>query len=224
MEKCWKCFRPLTNCYCPDIVPIKTGIKFVFLMHPKEAKEQRTGTGRLAALSLPNSEIIVGVDFTQNERFLQLLNDESYFPLTMYPDENAWTATSTGFSDAIAGRTLLIILIDATWFFAKKMLRLSPNLRALPKLSFQGSYLSRYEFKKQPSPECLSTIETCYYLIKEFGAAGILTPQNDDKTSLPDPEPLMAVFQKMVAFQQQSKKNRLATGVPDRYKPKKFFR
>lgn len=221
MEKCWNCFRPQNNCYCADIIPIKTDIQFIFLMHPKEAKQQRTGTGRLAALRLPNSEIIVGVDFTQNTRLLELLNDDTYFPLVMYPDKNAWTASSIGFSDTIAQRTLLILLVDATWFFAKKMFRLSKNLQNLPKLSFHGNYRSCYQFKKQPAPECLSTIETCYYIIQELKKANI---PNTHNTKNSNPKPLMTAFQKMVTFQLTSQKNRLATGKPDRYKKENFFR
>ena len=85
LNKCYKCFRPFETCYCKDIVSIKTGIKFVFLMHPKEAYKQKTGTGRLAHLTLEDSEIIVGVDFTDNPRLNTLITDEKYFPVVMYP-------------------------------------------------------------------------------------------------------------------------------------------
>ena len=58
-EKCYHCFRPKETCYCKDILPFDTEIHFVFLMHPKEAYKQKTGTGRLASLSLKNSEILI---------------------------------------------------------------------------------------------------------------------------------------------------------------------
>ena len=48
-------------------------------MHPKEAYKQKTGTGRLAHLTLEDSEIIVGVDFTDNPRLNTLITDEKYF-------------------------------------------------------------------------------------------------------------------------------------------------
>lgn len=210
-EKCLKCFRPLSTCYCPYITPVETGIKFVFLMHPKEAYRQHTGTGRLAALSLSGSEIIVGIDFTQNNRLNTLLNDEQYKPLLLYPGDDAVTADDTELAQATQkGQTLLVIVVDATWFFAKKMLRLSPNVRTLPKLSFRDSYRSQFIFKRQPAPECVSTIESCYHLIHEMQTAGIID-------SGINPEPLMSVFKKMVNFQLEAEQKRIASGIPGRH-------
>jgi DTW domain-containing protein YfiP len=208
-EKCYNCFRPKKTCYCKYIVPVETGIKFVFLMHPKEAYHQKTGTGRLAALSLPGSEIIIGIDFTENKRVKEILENPDYFPVLMYPDENAWSAEKMGFHEVIGNKTLVIFLVDATWFFAKKMLRLSPILHTIPKFSFRAGYRSQYEFKTQPAPECLSTIETCYYVIKELQEKGIAKKGN--------PEPLMNVFHKMIDYQLESEKARINLGIPNRY-------
>ena len=55
-----------------------------------------------------------------------------------------------------------------------KIIKLSKNIMELPKLSFYGTYSSIFTFKKEPSPECVSTIETCYYLIKEITQASML--------------------------------------------------
>ena len=66
--RCPDCFRPESNCLCAYTKQIDSGIKFVFLMHPKEAKRQRTGTGRLSRITLKDSEIIMGIDFTNDKR------------------------------------------------------------------------------------------------------------------------------------------------------------
>lgn len=192
-DKCYRCFRPLSSCYCGDIDPIDTGIKFVILMHPKEAFRQKTGTGRLTQLSLADSEIIIGVDFTENIRLNELIADSAYAPYVLYPSPTARFTDDPGFKTDIGQRKLLVIVIDATWFFAKKMLKLSVNLHALPTLSFKSEYRSRFDFKNQPDPACLSTIESAYYLVKELRSAGIAKEA--------DPEPLMRVFRKMVEFQ-----------------------
>lgn len=179
-------------------------------MHPKEAYKQKTGTGRLASLSLPESEIIIGVDFTQNKRIQELLENSNYYPVLMYPAEEAWTAKREGFSEAIGSKTLLVFLVDATWFFAKKMLRLSPNLQSIPKLSFYGDYRSVYTFKTQPAKECLSTIETCFYLLQELESNAIIEHTN--------PQPLMNIFHRLITYQLESEKKRCASGEPSRYK------
>jgi len=182
-------------------------------MHPKEAFKQRTGTGRLAHLTLLNSEIIIGVDFTENKRLNDLLNDAYYVPLLLYPGADAWSAQSEkegkSLKAMLGNKTLLVIVIDATWFFAKKMLRLSRNIQCLQKISFKAGYRSQYQFKTQPAEDCLSTIESCYYLINELKNAGI----SRDVSA----EPLMNIFKQMVAFQLQSQKERELSGEPDRY-------
>ena len=206
-EVCYKCFRPKANCYCKFTKPIDCKIKFVLLMHPKEAKKQKTGTGRLSALCLPESEIIMGIDFTHNQQLNRLLEDPKYFPLLMYPDENAWTASKEGFAQTIGDRIPLVIIIDSTWFCSKKMLKLSQNLKNIPRLSFVNSYRSIFTFKKEPEEYCISTIESCYYIIKEFQDAGIAPKEAD-------PTPLMTVFKEMIKFQLQAENDRIDGKLP----------
>jgi len=198
-EKCYKCFRPVSSCYCPQISPVKTGVKFVFLMHPKEAFKQKTGTGRLASLTLTDSEIIIGIDFTNNERLNALISGTGefarFFPVVLYPAKDAYFTDTPAFRDAIGDRQLLVIVVDATWFFAQKMVKLSTNLHPLPKLSFKNEYRSQFIIKQQPDPACLSTIESSYYLIEELKNAG-LVPKDADQSGL------MRVFHRMVEFQQ----------------------
>ena len=79
-------------------------------MHPKEYRKQRTGTGRLAKISLKDSEILVGIDFSQNTRLQALLNDPRYFPVLLYPGEDAWNVKKEGFVQAAGGRILLAII------------------------------------------------------------------------------------------------------------------
>lgn len=177
-------------------------------MHPKEAKRQRTGTGRIAHAGLIDSEILVGIDFTKNARLCALLSDESYYPVLLYPGEDAWTAKKDGFKSELNGKKLLAVIIDSTWFCSKKIIKLSTNLMSLPKLSFSGKYASIFTFKREPSPECVSTLETCYYLIKELQDAGIT-----EKTA--DPEPLMTAFKEMIKFQLQKENDRIRGLLPN---------
>ena len=95
--RCLKCFRPIKNCYCHDISPIESGVKFVFLMHPHEAKKQRTGTGRLASLSLIDSEIIIDTSFDNNSRTQELISNPSFYPMVLYPGNDAYTTESFNF-------------------------------------------------------------------------------------------------------------------------------
>ncbi len=207
-EFCYNCFRPKETCLCKYLKPFDPGIKFVFLMHPKEAKRQRTGTGRVAHAGLIDSEILVGIDFTKNERLCALLADPQYYPVLLYPDENAWNSKKEGFKETVGSKKLLAIIIDSTWFCSKKMIRLSSNIMALPKVSFSNKYKSIFTFKKEPSEECVSTIETCYYLIKEMQAAGIA-----DKNA--NPECLMDAFKELIKMQLQKENDRIEGKLPN---------
>ncbi|HWL18002.1 MAG TPA: DTW domain-containing protein, partial [Opitutus sp.] len=46
-ETCYRCFWPKPLCWCGSIVPMETRTRFVFLMHPKEFKQEKAATGRL---------------------------------------------------------------------------------------------------------------------------------------------------------------------------------
>lgn len=201
-ERCFKCFKPQNSCLCKYTKELDTKIKFVFLMHPKEAKRQRTGTGNLSHICLKDSEIIVGLDFSNNERLQNLLCDSKYFPVLMYPGQDAWTSKKEGFVDAIGNKTLLVLILDSTWFCSKKMIEHNPFLLELPKLSFYGDYRSIFTFKHEPKPEYISTIECCYYLIKELQSISFV---NKDL----DPEPLMNVFKQMIKLQLTAENERI---------------
>ena len=191
---CIRCFRPKTACYCEDINRFDPGAKFLILIHPKEARKQKTGTGRLAHLSLINSELIIGTEFTDNDRVNCLIQDPEYFTVLLFPGSDVYYAGESRFQSKIAGRKLLFILFDATWSMAGKMMRRSTNLSRLPKLSFKNKYSSRFSIKTQPKPYCLSTIETVYHLIAELKQAGLIGQAIDQ-------EGLMDVFLKMVDYQ-----------------------
>lgn len=193
-SKCARCFRRVKTCYCKAIDPIDPGVKFVVLMHPKEAFKQKTGTGRLTHLNLVDSEVVVDTTFDHNARTQALLNDPEYYPVVLYPDEAAQDTETFPFASVLHRKKLLIFLIDATWTFAYKMITRSASLQALPHLSFREAYRSRFEIKKQPAATYLSTIESAYYLIKELQTAGVCA-QNLN------PEGLMDVFELLITRQ-----------------------
>jgi DTW domain-containing protein YfiP len=84
-------------------------------------------------------------------------------------------------------------LLDATWGGARKLLRLSPSLQQLPRIMFTPTAPSRYIIKQQPQEGCLSTLEAVHELLLVLQRAGL-----DD---YPDPEQLLALFQRMQEFQ-----------------------
>jgi DTW domain-containing protein YfiP len=169
-------------------------MRFVILMHAKEAQKQKTGTARLAKLCLTNAELLIGTDFTGDERVNSLIRDPSYNPFVLFPGPEAVNFKTPVKNLLPEGKTLLIFVLDGTWICARRLLNKSRNLRALPRISFFRGYVSRFAIKKQPGEHCVSTIEAVYYLCREAEEAGYerLNAQN---------EVLMDIFKKLVDTQ-----------------------
>ena len=90
-------------------------------------------------------------------------------------------------------KRLLIVILDATWSGARKMLRLSPSLQRLPRVMFRPTAPSRFVIKQQPQPGCLSTLEAVHELLQALTHAGL--------DRYPDPAQLPDLFTRMQEFQ-----------------------
>ena len=173
-ENCPKCVRPLSHCLCPYIQPFETRTRFVILMHPKEARKTRNGTGRLAHLALKNSELVTGVDFSENPRIQSLLKEKTFQPFILYPGKTSKNISEFTAEDLRGpGKQPLVFAVDGTWTTAKKMMKMSQNLHHLPRISIQSETPSRFVIKHQPNKQCLSTIEAFYVLLMEMERMGI---------------------------------------------------
>ena len=154
-------------------------------MHPKEAKRTRNGTGRLAHLALRNSEIIMGVEFLDDPRVQSLLADPHFYPCILYPGKTSKEPSKfLAEASALETRTPLVFVIDGTWTAAKKMMKLSQNLHALPRIALAPSQPSKFVIKHQPNPLCLSTIESVAILLTEMENLGLENIQGRHKSLL----------------------------------------
>ena len=170
-------------------------MRFVILMHTKEARREKTGTARLAKLCLTNAELLIGNDFTRDEHVNSMIQDPAYYPLLLFPGPHAMNfSTLKNTLPDFEKKTFLIFVIDGTWTCAKKILNKSSNLKTLPRLSFSRNYISKFTIKRQPKEHCISTIEALYYLCKEAEEAGV------EKLNK-QPETLMVLFKKLVDTQ-----------------------
>jgi DTW domain-containing protein len=194
-EHCHVCNRPESVCLCGLIEPFDTRTRFVILMHPKEARKQKCGTGRLCHLMLKNSRVHVGIDFTHDSAVRSLIEDPEYTSVLLFPTAQAVNLSQDGYR-SLPGRhgKLQIFVVDGTWPLAGKILRLSANLRSLPAVSFTPRRPSRFQFKKQPRAEYLSTLESIHLLL-EFGQEQGAEVADRSIDQLP------AVFERLVQIQ-----------------------
>lgn len=173
---------------------METRTRIVLLTHPKEWKRQKTGTGRLTRAHLRNCEILPGLRFDDHPRVRELLDDPDTYPVLLYPGPGAWNLSEQEFpADSFAGRRLTVFLVDATWSCSRTVLRESPGLCRLPRVMFTPREPSRWVIKRQPRPECLSTLEAVHELLTALDTAGL------DK--YPDPDRLLNAFRRMQEIQ-----------------------
>ena len=191
---CYQCFRPKSSCIYPYITPIKTKTRFVILMHPKEFRKTKNGTGHFTNLSLTNCELRVGIDFTKDKAINEILSDSNNACYVLYPSEQSINLNEESFTHHI-DKNIVLFLIDATWPCSRAMLTASPNLNALAKVSFTHNQSSGFIFKEQPKAYCLSTMESTLCVLELLNQHKVENiPQSQLKSFLKP-------FEKMVEYQ-----------------------
>jgi DTW domain-containing protein YfiP len=162
-------------------------------MHIKEFKKTKNNTGRLTHLSLKNSELYIGESFHKHLHVNQLIDDPANNCYVLYPSHNAINLNCTSVSHT--KQQNVIFIIDSTWACSKKMLRLTPKLDALPKISFTHTKTSQYQIKVQPQEHCLSTIESTLCVLE------LLNQQHVETLSKEHSDLFLEPFTEMVRYQ-----------------------
>ncbi len=162
---------------------IQTTTRVVLLQHPRE-RDVPIGTARMAALCLPNAELHVGVRWGGSAALARALSDRARPAVLLYPGEGAIDVAS----HPPAGPVTLVV-VDGTWWQARKVIRENPELAALPRYTFAPPTPSEYRIRKEPDAACVSTIEALVHVL------GVL---EGDKKRL---SALLAPFRAMVDAQ-----------------------
>lgn len=190
---CAQCRKPQLACYCRFIRPFPSSPEFVILIHKKEARKS-IATGRMSHLCLTNSLLIEGSDFSNHPRVNSIINDPQVYPVVLFPSQNSTNLTPLSPAQRRScfptDKRLVVFVIDGTWAQAKRMKRLSTNLKALPTICFTVPAPSKFWVRKQPHGQCYSTIEAIHHLIELLG------PENSERHAN-----LLEVFDIMVSKQ-----------------------
>lgn len=201
-ELCWDCRQPMVGCYCSLIKPFDPKIKFIILIHPVEQR-RRIATGRMSHQCMINSELIAGQDFSNNERVNEIIDDPALSSVILYPGRNSINLSEgMDFGRSIPtqriflpNKTPVVFVIDGTWATAGKMVRQSSNLSHLPRVCFTPPAPSQFRVRKQPKPECYSTIEAIHHTIQLLGDRVGFSLQDREHDNL------LEVFNKLVETQ-----------------------
>lgn len=107
----------------------------------------------MAHLALPNSALRVGIDFGDDPVVRAALAGAA--PVcVLFPRPGAMDV-----SELAKHPALTLVVLDGTWWQARKLLQLNPVLAALPRVAFAPRRPSEYRIRQQPAEHCVSTIE-----------------------------------------------------------------
>ncbi|MDN3682247.1 tRNA-uridine aminocarboxypropyltransferase [Vibrio tapetis subsp. quintayensis] len=204
---CLQCGKATKMCICSLITSIKSNVELIILQHSSEVHQPK-GTARILKLSLENSQILIGENFSEDKVLNELLAEDRVITVVLYPGE-----FSTGLEELIAKQQASknqtekpvkwrVILLDGTWKKAYKMWRLSINLHSLPCIALPEDLSGNYRMRKAPSANSLSTVEAGFHILTIL----------DAKT---DYQPLIDVFDQMVDKQMAH--------IPPELRAKHFF-
>lgn len=123
----------------------------------------------MAHRSLTNSRLWVGTEFGAESELARHLTEPGTHPCLLYPGAKSLsldTLTARQRNDLLPpGQDPALIVLDATWDLAQKMLHHSPVLQAIPRVSFESRETSRFLIRRQPRPECLSSLEAIHRVL-----------------------------------------------------------
>jgi len=167
----------MPSCLCAWVRPTANQAAVLVLQHPME-RDQAKGSARLLRLSLARCRCEPGERFDPEALAGWLATTPAgravrsllLFPQAPDqadgPDADAMPANAAS-GPAVAPAPLeptaigewQLVLIDATWRKARKMLALNPLLQALPRWGLRALPPSRYAIRKAQRPEQRSTLE-----------------------------------------------------------------
>ncbi len=198
-DTCLLCRKPKVSCYCESLRTVKTDPRFLILMHSLEARHP-VGTGRMAHRCLANSILWVDSYFSPSKNLENLLQNNKISPVLLFPGPTSLNLSQISPTERLnifsEGKEAVVIVLDATWEIAKKMLHHTPSLQKIPRMSFSARKESGFLVRKQPHPQCLSTIEAIHETLR-------LLNEGENHGAPHDFDFLLEVFDEMVQKQLQ---------------------
>ena len=179
---CTRCLRPAEFCVCDGLPVAASRTRVVLLQHPREAR-LAICSAWLTRIALSNAELHRGVSFEADPRVQELARLPG--AALLFPGPGATPAR-----EVASHPPPVLFAVDGTWHQAEKMLRLSPSLAALPRLSVDAGRPSGYTgLRAEPGAVHLSTLEAVALALGDLEGA---------------PErfaPMVAAFHRSVALQ-----------------------
>lgn len=173
---CSRCHLRTDLCVCSGAPELKASIRILLLTHEREP-EKITNTGRLMVNALAGCETHIWQRKSSGPWLMGEAERLNLQPLLLFPAaadvfETAEISKSSHCLDIASLASTSspwFIIIDSTWQQARKIVRQTPELQALPRISLDVDAQSRYLLRKNQQPGQVSTVETGILLLKKLG-------------------------------------------------------
>ncbi|GHG77194.1 tRNA-uridine aminocarboxypropyltransferase [Comamonas sp. JC664] len=145
--RCLRCNLSRHLCLCDAIPQVRTRTRILLLQHVMEIAK-KSNTGRVAALALVNSKLIIHGS-PSGDFDMELLSEPGTWLL--YPDGPSAPP------DAPPPRQLVVL--DASWSQARRMTQRVPVLRTLPRLALPAPEPGLLRLREPSHPSGMSTLD-----------------------------------------------------------------
>ena len=136
----------LPFCVCGVVPTLRTATRLVVIRHSKE-QWKTTNTARLAALALPELEI---VDYGAPGQPLDIESLNLKDSWILFPDASPAPRPD---------RPATLVVLDGTWAQARQIAHRNPALARLPRLSLPPPAVNPTRLRAPPHPDGMATIE-----------------------------------------------------------------
>ena len=167
--RCPHCHLLNMACLCSKVPALESFALFFLLVHQRELGKG-SNTGHLVLNAFEGAQYELWARVEPPEKLMTLLNSPTHQGYLLFTAEAG--VAPVAFAPVKAGVRPVYILIDATWQQARKMVRQSPYLQNLPRLSLSGTSKSRYRLRRNQLDAGLSTCEAAIGLLRQSGEEG----------------------------------------------------
>lgn len=201
-EECSTCYKPVRHCFCDAIRNVSHDTHITIIQHPRERRHP-FNTVRILEQAL---ESVTVHPFFPKGRWEQEQADVIATSLESRPDGESiailYPSKDATLLEEASSTTMPnhLILLDGTWFQAKKLYEHLPCLHDLPKVAFAPEQPSEYKIRKEPKENYVSTLEALVHSLR------LIEPENQNVEDLLHPFRTMVNKQLEVRGTGQSKR------------------
>lgn len=157
--RCFRCFRPHSQCYCALIPSIENETEIVLVQHVSE-RDHPFNTARMVRAALDRTKLVCGNSKSLVSAELGLGSSAGL----LYPSKTATTLAKLPANE----KPKQLVVIDGTWPQAKTLVRDLPQLKKLPHYQLLPTEPGNYRIRLEPDDVSLSTLEAVVQALREL--------------------------------------------------------